>query len=245
MRAPNPYDDLYIYLIDGTVSEDDEALLGHAYLGNWVEGDSSFLFFREKSDKSVDRMLAGRPDIGLIERHQFTYDQWQGRGLAPMKIGAFLIAPPWTDMVPAQGMIHIRLDPGVVFGNCLHPTTRHCLKALSWARGQRELGSVLDLGTGTGILALASAFLGARSVLAVDLNPLCVKTAKANVAQNGLEGVIQVVEGPVENFVNEPADLVAANIHYEIIRELLRKRRFGEGERFILSGLMRSAARDV
>ena len=142
-------------------------------------------------------------------------------------------------------MIHIRLDPGVVFGNCLHPTTRDCLKALLLAGKHRRFERVVDFGTGTGILALASAFLGAGSVLAVDLNPLCVKTAKANVARNELGGVIQVVEGPVQEFVDEPADLVAANIHHAVIKELLEKRKFGEGERLILSGLMRSAAREV
>jgi ribosomal protein L11 methyltransferase len=104
---------------------------------------------------------------------------------------------------------------------------------------------VVDFGTGTGILALAAAFLGAGSVLAVDLNPLCVKTAEANVARNGFGDVIQVVEGPVEDFVDEPADLVAANIHQTVINELLGKRRFVAGERLILSGLMRSAAREV
>ena len=240
-----PYEDLYIYLFDGTVRGDDESLLGHAYVGNWVEGDSSFLFFHKKSDKAIDRLLAGRPNLGLIEQHHFTYEQWQGGGLEPIRIGAFLIAPPWTDIGPAQGMIHIRLDPGVVFGNCLHPTTRDCLKALLLAGKHRRFERVVDFGTGTGILALASAFLGAGSVLAVDLNPLCVKTAKANVARNELGGVIQVVEGPVEEFVDEPADLVAANIHHAVIKELLGKRKFGEGERIILSGQMRSAARDV
>ena len=240
-----PYEDLYIYVMDGTVSSDDEALLDHAYVGNWVEGDHSFLFFHEKSDRAIDRLLAGRPDLGLIEQHHFAYDQWQGGGLEPIKIGAFLIAPPWKDIGPSPGMIHIRLDPGVVFGNCLHPTTRDSLKALLLAGKRRKLGRVVDFGTGTGILALASAFLGAGRVLAVDLNPLCVRTAEANVARNALGAVIQVVEGPVEEFVNEPADLVAANIHHGVINALLGKRRFASGERLIVSGLMRSAARDV
>ena len=240
-----PYQDLHIYLFDGAVREDEEALLGDAFVGNWVEEDNSFLFFHRKSHEAVDRLIAGRPDLGLIEHHHFTYEQWQGGGLEPIKIDTFFISPPWTEIVPAQGMINIRLDPGVVFGNCLHPTTRDSLKALSLARKQRKFTRVVDFGTGTGILALASAFVGAGSVLAVDMNPLCVKTAKANVARNRLGGVIHIVEGSVQEFVDEPGDLITANIHHGVIKELLENRKFGEGERLILSGLMRSAARDV
>lgn len=68
-----------------------------------------------------------------------------------------------------EDVIKIRLDPGVVFGNCLHPTTRDCLKALSLVAEMDPLDYVLDLGTGTGVLAVAAALLGAKRVVAVDL----------------------------------------------------------------------------
>jgi ribosomal protein L11 methyltransferase len=104
---------------------------------------------------------------------------------------------------------------------------------------------VLDLGTGTGILGVAAALLGAKRVLAVDLNPLCVRTANENVRLNDLNGIIRVVEGPAEDFVNEAADLVIANIHKEIIGRLLQKEGFRKKDRLIISGLMRSQYREI
>jgi ribosomal protein L11 methyltransferase len=104
---------------------------------------------------------------------------------------------------------------------------------------------VVDLGTGTGVLALAAALLGAKRVLAVDLNPLCVKTAKRNVALNELQGRIVVVEGQIDRFLGEPADIVVANMHPEAVTKILDARDFGKGERFIVSGLMRSQWQDI
>ncbi len=153
--------------------------------------------------------------------------------------------PHWDKVKANEKGIQIILDPGVVFGNGLHPTTRDCLRALAFAGRQRPFDRVLDLGTGTGILAVAAALLGAKKVLAVDLNPLCVRTANENVRLNDLNGIIQVVEGPAEDFVNEAADLVIANIHKEIIGRLLQKEGFRKKDRLIISGLMRSQYREI
>ena len=87
--------------------------------------------------------------------------------------------------------------------------------------------------------------MGAKRVLAVDLNPLCVRTANENVRLNDLNGINRVVEGPAEDFVNEAADLVIANIHKEIIGRLLKKEGFRKKDRLIISGLMRSQYREI
>ena len=240
-----PYDDLFIYLLEGVVKAEYEPDLGHAFIGNWVEDNSSFLFFGKPADKPVKRLVKAFPQLELIEAHHFTYDQWQGGGLETIKVDKFVVVPPWQQVDAYEGSIRIVLDPGVVFGNGLHPTTRDCMKALSYAYGQRPFQRVLDLGTGTGVLALAAAFLGAEGVLAVDINPLCVKTAMRNIGLNRLHPVIRTVEGPAENFVDEPSDLVVANIHHEVIERLLDRGVFQDTERFIISGLMRSQFRDV
>ncbi len=104
---------------------------------------------------------------------------------------------------------------------------------------------MLDLGTGSGILAIAAALLGAKRVVAIDVNPLCVKTAGRNVGLNHLEEKIQVVEGSAEEMASERAELVLANIHYEVIKGLLKRRSFREKKRLIISGLMRSQYHDV
>jgi len=240
-----PYKDLYIYLLKGLVAEKDEPELGGAFIGNWVEDDSSFLFFGRPAEKEVGWLLERCPELELIETHHFTYEQWQGGGLKPFKVEDFVVAPPWEKEGFGEEGLRIILDPGVVFGNGLHPTTRDCLKALACARKKGPFKRVLDLGTGTGVLALTAGFLGAESILAVDINPLCVKTAARNVALNGLKEVIRVVDGPAEDFVHDPADLVVANIHHEVIKRLLASGGFRDTERFIISGLMRSQFRDV
>ena len=240
-----PYQDLYIYLLEGLIKKKDEPYLGSEFLGNWVEEDTSFLFFARPSADVLSRLLKMRPGLKVIEDFHFTYEQWQGGGLKSLKVDDFIIVPPWEKVEPAEGEIQIILDPGVVFGNGLHPTTRDCLRALAYAERKRPFDRVLDLGSGTGILSLAAAFLGAERVLAVDLNPLCVKTTDNNVRLNCLNGIIQVIEGSAENYVNEPAGLVIANIHKEIIERLLQKQSFREKERVIISGLMRSQYREI
>jgi ribosomal protein L11 methyltransferase len=240
-----PYNDLYVYLLNGMLSNNDEQILGDAFLGNWVEGGNSFLFFSRPSRDVVAGVSSKHPGIELVEDHYFTYEQWQGGGLDAIRIGKFLIVPPWVDREAGEGVIKIFLDPGVVFGNCLHPTTRDCLKALSIVAAKDQMDRVLDLGTGTGILAIAAALVGAKRVLAVDLNPLCVKTARENVKLNHPEGTIRVVEGSAEDIVGEPADLVFANIHYKVIKGLLGRKSFSKKRQLIISGLMRSQYRDV
>jgi ribosomal protein L11 methyltransferase len=240
-----PCEDLYIYLIKGVIGEDDEDLLGHHFLGTWIEEASSFLFFSRPSRGCVDGLLAARLDIQLEDEFHFAYEEWQGGGLEPIRIDPFLIVPPWLDTAPRPDRTTILLDPGVVFGNCHHPTTQACLKALSLAAQVNPLRRVFDLGTGTGILALAAARLGASEVVAVDLNPLCVKTAARNVELNGLTGIIRVLKARAEDVADEPADLIVANIHYEVIKGLLEKNAFRETANLIISGLMRSQYGDI
>ncbi len=240
-----PYKDLYIYLLKGVVEEQYESCLGDAFVGNWVEDNDSFLFFRLPADKEVDQLVETCKELELIESHHFTYEQWQGGGLEPLRVEDFIVIPPWENEACKEEGIRIVLDPGVVFGNGLHPTTRDCLKALSFTNSQRPFTKVLDLGTGTGVLALAAALMGAKSVLGVDLNPLCVKTAINNVELNGLSEIIRMVDGSAEDFVHEKADLVVANIHHAVIERLLNSGAFQGAERFIISGLLRSQFRDV
>jgi ribosomal protein L11 methyltransferase len=241
-----PYKDLYIYLIEGHISEKNEAVLGDAFLGNWVEENTAFLFFSEPAKDVVKAFLKQRAGLTYIDDYQMSYEQWQGGILEPIRIEHFLITPPWVEEEPKPGDIKIIIDPGVVFGTGLHATTKDCLKAMVTLQEERiPMENILDLGTGTGILALAAGFLGAGKVTAVDLNPLAVKTTKRNVILNNLEGIINVFQGPAQDFVNQPTDLVIANIHHQVIQDLVETDGFRKKRRFIISGLMRSQVRDV
>jgi ribosomal protein L11 methyltransferase len=104
---------------------------------------------------------------------------------------------------------------------------------------------VLDLGTGTGLLALAAARLGSNGVVAADLNLLAAKTAARNVRLNHLQNRVITVQGRAEDLIAYPADLVIANIHYDVMRRLVNDRGFLSKKRFILSGLLRSEAKNI
>lgn len=248
MRALDPlepYQDLYIYLVNGVVSSRDEAGFGEEFLGTWVEGETSFLFFPAPSRERVNSLIEARPELSLVEEHHFSYEAWQGTRLEPLRVGKFLIVPPWKSEAAGEGVIRIILDPGVVFGSGIHPTTKDCLRAMDYLSRKTALETVLDLGTGTGILAVAAAHLGATKVWAVDLNPLCVKTSRRNVWLNQAEALVEVLEGRAEDFAETPADLVVANIHYEVLKDLVESKGFRQKPWLILSGLMRSQGRDI
>ena len=142
----------------------------------------------------------------------------------PLRVGErIVIVPSWQTYQPRSGEVVIELDPGMVFGTGLHPTTRMSLMALErhLQPGQPSHGgSVLDLGTGSGILAIAAAKLGAASVLALDIDPLAVEAARANVAANGVEEVIAVEQGSLER-VSGDFGLMVVNILAETIVELV------------------------
>ncbi|MBF0412248.1 MAG: 50S ribosomal protein L11 methyltransferase [Desulfamplus sp.] len=105
---------------------------------------------------------------------------------------------------------------------------------------KETISTMLDIGTGTGLLAIAAAVLGCKKILAVDFNLLAVKTAHNNIRLNSLEDKILAVQGRAEDFVALPADLVVANIHYDVMRHLLEIPEFYEHKWLILSGLLRS-----
>ena len=136
----------------------------------------------------------------------------------PLHIGRLVIKPSWHDYSSAPGETVLELDPGQAFGTGHHPTTSMCLLLLEkYIRPGME---VLDLGTGSGILALAAAKLGARSVLALDTDPLAVKAARENVRKNGLTAAVKVRKGTVSPRWG-PFDLIAANLTAKHVQEVL------------------------
>jgi len=245
ISSHSAYQDLYIYYLEGSLKREEESHLGLTFLGNWAEEESSFLFFTKPSKDLVQRIIDKDKRLRLIDEFHFTYEEWIGGKVIPHKVSRFLIVPPWEDRQQGDGELKMLLNPGVVFGTSLHATTRDSLLALLEISDKLPFYRVLDLGTGTGILAIGAALLGAGKIVAIDNNPLAVKTAALNVKLNGLEEHIEVREALAEDIIDTPSDLLIANIHYDIIRKLIKGVGFLKKKYFILSGLMRSQARNI
>jgi len=167
----------------------------------------------------------------------------------PVRIGKrLLIRPQWVQMHIPEGVIDISLDPGMAFGTGTHPTTQLCLEALE-DYVKPGIG-VLDLGTGSAILAIAAAKLGAAHVLALDIDPVAVSVAQKNVADSGTSQLITVQEGSLESVVTSARrfDLIVVNILARIIIQMCDQH-LGEvvrpGGSAIFSGIIQDQADDV
>ncbi len=239
-----PAEDLYIFHLQGHVSSD-KALEGDEFIGNWEEDGFTFLFFSRPGHQKVANLLKSQPGLTLLDNYHMTYDEWLGETFSSSRVGIFRITPPWDHAETDGNEKEILLDPGVVFGTGTHPTTRDCLYALECVWRDGEVNSVLDLGTGTGLLSLAAARLGSTKTLAVDKNALAAKTAARNVRLNGFGNRILVVQGAAEDFIDFSADFVIANIHYDVLKQLIRSECFFNKRWYILSGLLRSEAKAV
>ncbi len=235
---------LFIYYIDGIVPAL-HSISAKNFIGNWVEEDFSFLFFTQPAKESVLEVLGDFPQLKLLDEYEMTYAEWQGGIIEPVRIGRFLLNPTWIKASPGTDDIAITLDSGVVFGNGTHPTTQACLEAIDIACSGKKTRTMLDLGTGTGILALAAGKLGCDKIIAVDYNYLATQTARLNVSLNHLEEHILVVNGRAEEHISVATDLLVANIHYDVMKDLVRTEGFLSQKWFVLSGLLRSEAEKI
>ncbi len=242
--SSSPYRLLYIYYIQGHLKTE-ASLRGTEFIGNWEEDDFSFLFFSNPADDSIKHLLASQPHLKLLDQYEMTYEEWQGGPLTPLEMGRFRILPPWWNESDSSGQEIIYLDPGVVFGTGSHPTTRDCVSALQMALTVDPGAVTLDLGTGTGLLAIAAARLGSSKVVAVDLNHLAARTALSNVRRNGLGDQILVLRADAEKCMDLASDLMVSNIHYDVMKHLINSKGFLNNKQFILSGLLRSQAKDI
>ncbi len=156
-----------------------------------------------------------------------------------------VIKPSWRSYTPGPDKLILEMDPGMAFGTGLHPTTQLCVLATEAL--VRPNAEVLDLGTGTGILAMAAAKLGAGHILAVDNDEDAVIAARSNAAANQLSDRIDLVHGSLED-VTAAYDLVLANILAPIIISMAKSglaERVRPGGSLVVSGILEEQADDV
>ncbi|MCE5343962.1 MAG: 50S ribosomal protein L11 methyltransferase [Eubacteriales bacterium] len=172
-------------------------------------------------------------------------ENWK-RYYKPFRIGdRLVIKPTWEEYPAIPGDLIVELDPGMAFGTGTHETTAMCLEMLE--KYLRNGMGVMDVGTGSGILAIAAAKLGAASVLAVDIDPDAVKVAAGNVEHNGVARQVRVIRGDLVKGEAMLCDLAVANIVADAICMLCAPltRHLAAGGLLIASGIIREREADV
>ena len=175
-------------------------------------------------------MLAAFPQASTTEVEAGWEDRWRAFH-RPVRIGPLWVGPPW-ELAPS-GAVAVVVDPGRAFGTGAHPTTRLCLELLL----AEERGSVLDVGCGSGVLAIAAVKLGHAPVVAVDVDESAVAATRANAERNGVEVVTRRIDALAAPLPR--ADLALANIALGAVEELGGRL---DAVRIVSSGYLASAA---
>lgn len=164
----------------------------------------------------------------------------------PVKIGKHIVVCPcWEDCELDENDIVVKLDPGMAFGTGTHETTRLCMQFLEQYISSDT--TMLDVGTGSGILAITALLLGTKSALGVDIDELSVKIAKENAALNGVEDKIDLVWGDLTEKVSGTFDVICANIVADVIIRLCDTvtQFMHEDTVLIVSGIIEDRCNDV
>ena len=157
---------------------------------------------------------AGKIEIAKVKREDWK-ESWK-RHFHPLEVGkALLVKPSWSKKRPLKHQAVVILDPGLSFGTGQHPTTSFCLNELVRGRKNKTAQSFLDIGTGSGILAIAAAKLGYQPVRAFDFDPESVRVARENARKNRVTEQLKPTRGDITKLPIQPArhyDLICANL---------------------------------
>ena len=182
---------------------------------------------------------------------EFADQDWLGewkKNWLPVEIGRLIIAPPWSELQVGPERIVIRIEPGMAFGTGTHETTRLCLKAIMrFFKG----GSLLDVGTGTGVLAIAAAKLfPAARITACDTDSAAIEIARENARLNDVDGQIDFRVGSLDTTVSgesaiASADFVCANLTADVITSMLPSLISASCGRLVLSGILETQIDEI
>lgn len=208
----------------------------------------------DEADDTGRRFAEGIADAPALARETLPETDWVAHvleGLTPVAAGRFLVHGSHDRATPAKGRIRIEIEAGLAFGTGHHGTTAGCLDMLSAIVAARKPRRVLDLGTGSGVLAIAVAKLARVPVLATDIDPVATQVARDNARLNEVAGLVACVTAPGLSgpafAARGPFDLIVANI---LARPLMRlapamSRIVAPGGTLVLSGILASQRRQV
>ena len=168
-------------------------------------------------------------------------DTWK-EYFKPVRItDRLVVKPTWEEYEPNDGEKVIQIDPGMAFGTGTHETTSLCLKLMEKYLGDEPQDKeVLDVGCGSGILSIAAALLGCRSVTGVEIDEDAVRVAEENVELNGIGDRVEILQGDLTEGIESKADIIVANLMADLVMTLSKsaKEHLKDGGIFISSGIL-------
>jgi ribosomal protein L11 methyltransferase len=184
----------------------------NSFLGETIEEIKSTI-----NNLIVYNIDIGRNDVSVSEVHEEEWATAWKKYYHPVKISKrFTVVPTWEEYTPVNSdELIIELDPGMAFGTGTHPTTVMSIQALE--RTVKKGDSVIDVGTGSGVLSIAAAMLGAEKVKALDLDEVAVQSAKLNLELNKVHTFVNVSQNNLLEGISDEVDVVVANILAEVI----------------------------
>jgi ribosomal protein L11 methyltransferase len=215
------------------------------------ERPANFATRRKELALALERLVRSGLDIGpgsisLTPIPQKDWAESWKLHFKPVVIGsALLLKPSWSRRRPRKGQAVVILDPGLSFGTGRHPTTAFCLRELVARRPRTESQSCLDVGTGSGILAIAAAKLGYGPVDALDCDPECIRIARANARRNGVSARIRLLRQDLTGLPRLSArkySVICANLVSSLLmteRERILARLHADGA-LIVAGILKS-----
>lgn len=224
----------------------DSAAVVKGYFSTEDNIDSTIAYIEEKltelSAMGIDTGLSKVLTAPIYEKDWAT--EWK-KYYKTTKLGnKIVIKPTWEEYTPSKDELIVELDPGMAFGTGTHETTMMCVEALEKYVNKND--DVLDIGTGSGILAITASKLGAKKVVGVDLDEVAVSAARENVKFNELTN-IDIIHGNLVDVIKEQSDIVVANIIADIVIYLSQiiKPLIKEKGLFIVSGIINERKNDV
>ena len=232
----------HIDLIDEELVKSDRThSVIHIYLSKEVNPKESIEYITERLTALNIEHELGEIDI--------SEEEWENNWKQFFKcteIGKRLcVRPSWEEYENTENRVVLSIDPGAAFGTGTHATTSMCLEALE--KLVTPDITVLDIGSGSGILSIAAILLGAKDVVGVDIDPVAVKVAKENAALNGVAEKANYVLGNLDEEITDTFDIVVANIVADAIIALSSsaKKRMKKGGYFLCSGIIDIRADEV
>ncbi|HIT69514.1 MAG TPA: 50S ribosomal protein L11 methyltransferase [Candidatus Aphodomonas merdavium] len=248
--AMEPTDATRWDLIDPSVIEKmDEDVLVRAYFPAELANGEMLAGLRARLDAFTPEFLgfdAGSRKIQTVQVHEEDWAENWKKYYKPFRVGRHLVVRPvWEDYEAQPGDHVISIDPGMAFGNGTHETTAMCLGLVEDLIHPGD--EVLDVGTGSGILAIASVLMGAKRALGIDIDPVAVRVAQENIARNGLSERVTAQAGDLLQGVDMRADVVFANIIADAVILLCKAVRahMKPGGVFVCSGIILEREADV